>query len=125
MELPDCIVLIVKFVFVFFDLVIVIVDAFCVFHDVLVVVLNTEVKLIDVPVKLDQGLSECFECDHKISFGIESFLIFLLFPDRLPLVEVPDLTFEISRWDMSVVRLFELILHLFWVVVSDGNCVGS
>ena len=66
-------------------------------------------------VKVYECLSHGFKSDHKVSLLLESPLVFALIPDFFPLVEVMNLVFEITSWNISVD--FGIIVHWFRLMV--------
>ena len=66
-------------------------------------------------VKFDEGFSHGFKSDHKVSLLLESPLVFALIPDLFPLVEVMNLVFKITSWNIAVD--FGVIVHWIWQMV--------
>ena len=93
-------------------------DSIIVVMDFISVVGDAVIEVIDVVVKVDKVLPECFEGYHKFSFLLESPLVLLLIPDLFPLIEVINLVPEVASWDISVfvvVRVY--VVGWLWVVV--------
>ena len=76
------------------------------------------IEIINVVVKVDKVLPECFEGYHKFSLLLESVLVFLLIPDLCPFIEVINLVPEVTSWYITVfVVCWVVVVGWFWVVV--------
>lgn len=105
----DSVSLVIDFVVVFIDTVVVSTDVIVIVFNIVCVLVNVVLKSIDVVVEVDEGLSDGFESDHKLSLSLDSFFVFSLLPDWFPFVEVVNLVPEITHGDISV--------NLIWVVL--------
>ena len=91
------------------DLLVVFLDAPIIIFNVIIVVMNSVVvvvdaifEVIDLVVQIDKGLSDSFKGNHEFCFGLDSFFVFNLVPDWVPLVEVTDLIPEVTGWNISI-----------------------
>ena len=105
----DSVSLVIDFVVVFIDTVVVSTDVIVIVFNIVCVLVNVVLESINVVVKVDEGLSDGFESDHKLSLSLDSFFVFSLLPDWFPFVEVVNLVPEITHGDISV--------NFIWVVL--------
>ena len=94
--------LVIDLTVVFFDAPIIIFNAIIVLVNCVVVTFNAVFKVVNLVVQFDHRLSESFKRNHQLCFGLDSFFVFNLVPDWVPLVEVADLIPEVTCWNITV-----------------------
>ena len=94
--------LIIDLTVVFIDAPIIIFNSIIVVVNSVVVVVDAIFEVIDLVVQIDKGLSDSFKGNHEFCFGLDSFFVFNLVPDWVPLVEVTDLIPEVTGWNITI-----------------------
>ena len=136
LEVMNSVLLVMDLVVVLTDAdpVVVVVDLVVVLGDAFVVGRDAVFEVVNVVVKFDKCISHGFERDHQRSLRFESLLVVWLLPDLMPLIEVVDLTPEVTGWDVTVeicvvvMFIVEVLdfrggLRVSWLVVVLGIVV--
>jgi len=98
-----------------FDGSVVLVDVLSVLSNSIIVVSDVLVDLVNVVVEVVDGSLECLESNKHLSLNLDSFLVVVLVPNLMILVESVDLSVEVSSWELltvlaTVIRLSVVII---------------
>lgn len=94
---------------VFVDVLLVRSNSTCVHH-------NSVLQLMDIEAKIGHRSFERFKSDKQLSLDLDSFFIVILVPNLLRLIEIINLTVEVSTWE-----LFSIGLIVVCVLVVGSN----